>query len=99
MENPEIWLEDYTPGQGHLQSKLPAPDNGIFVPSLHLGARVKKGAQLGCIVNPVLNKKTKIIIEEEGILFMLRISSRVNMGESLGGILPVTRKGKKTVYA
>jgi predicted deacylase len=99
MENPVIWLEDYTPGQGHLQTKLPAPDNGIFVPALHLGEKVKKGTELGYIINPVMNKKTKIIIEEEGILFMLRISSRVSMGESLGGVLPVSRKGKKTVYA
>jgi predicted deacylase len=98
-EKPEVWLEDYTPGQGHLQSKLPAPDNGIFVPYIKLGARVKKGAELGCIVNPVLNKKTKITIGEDGILFMLRISSRVSMGESLGGILPILRKGKKTIYA
>jgi predicted deacylase len=99
MQNPEIWLEDYTPGQGHLQTKLPAPDNGIFVPSLQLGEKVKIGTELGYILNPVLNKKTKIIIKEDGILFMLRISSRVSMGESLGGILPILRKGKKTVYA
>ena len=99
MQNPEIWLEDYTPGQGHLQTKLPAPDNGIFVPSLQLGEKVKIGTELGYILNPVLNKKTKIIIEEDGILFMLRISSRVSIGESLGGILPILRKGKKTVYA
>ena len=93
------WLEDYRPGEGHLQSKLPSPENGIFIPSVSIGKEVKKGNLLGHVVNPVLNTKTKIISNEDGLLFMLRISSRVNTGDSLGGILPLPSQFKKVIYA
>jgi predicted deacylase len=93
------WLEDYRPGEGHLQSKLPSPGNGIFVPSVSIGKEVKQGSLLGYVVNPFLNTKTKIICMEEGILFMLRITSSVKTGESLGGILPLPYEFKKVIYA
>lgn len=93
------WLEDYRMGEGHLQSKLPSPENGFFIPSVSIGKELKKGNLLGHVVNPILNTKTKIIAEEDGILFMLRISSRVNAGDSLGGILPLPYQFKKVIYA
>jgi predicted deacylase len=93
------WLEDYRDGEGHLQAKLPSPENGIFIPSVSLGKEVKKGNLLGNVINPVLNTKTKIISNEDGLLFMLRISSRVNNGDSLGGILPLPYQFKKVIYA
>lgn len=92
------WLEDYTPGQGHLQMKLPAPEAGIFAPAVAIGKKVKKGSPLGYIINPLLNKRTKITATEEGLLFMLRISAKVDIGDSLGGILPIRGKGKKVIY-
>lgn len=93
------WLEDYRSGEGHLQSKLPSPEKGIFIPSVSIGKEVKKGSLLGHVVNPALNTKAKIICKEDGILFMLRISSRVNTGDSLGGILPLPSQFKKVIYA
>jgi predicted deacylase len=93
------WMEDYRPGEGHLQSKLPSPKEGIFIPSISIGKEVKKGTLLGNIINPMINKKTKITCMEEGILFMLRISSKVNKGDSLGGILPLPYQFKKVIYA
>jgi predicted deacylase len=78
---------------------LPSPENGIFIPSVSIGKEVKKGRLLGHVVNPVLNTKTKIISNEDGLLFMLRISSRVNAGDSLGGILPLPHQFKKVIYA
>lgn len=93
------WLEDYRSGQGNLQIKLPSPDNGIFIPFTSIGKSVKKGTLLGYIVNPITLKKTKIINTENGVLFMLRISSRVNAGDSLGGILPILGKTKKVIHA
>lgn len=98
-KNRFTWLEDYRTGEGHLQSKLPSPENGYFVPSLTIGKELKKGDLLGHIVNPFLNTKTRIIAEEDGLLFMLRICSRVNAGDSLGGILPVPHEFKKVIYA
>lgn len=93
------WLEDHRPGQGHLQSKLPSPAKGIFIPKISLGKMVKKGSTLGHIINPALQQKTKLLAEENGILFMLRISSKVNAGDTLGGILPITKKGRKIIHA
>jgi predicted deacylase len=93
------WLEDHRPGQGHLQTKLPSPDNGIFIPEVSLGKKIKKGSLLGHVINPLLHKKTKIVFEEDGLVFMLRASSRVNTGDTLGGILPITGKTKKIIHA
>ena len=93
------WLEDYRSGEGHLQSKIPSPETGLFIPSVSIGKEVKKGSLLGHVVNPATNKKTKIICNEKGLLFMLRISSRVNTGDSLGGILPLPYQFKKVIYA
>jgi predicted deacylase len=98
-QNLFTWLEDYRTGEGHLQSKLPSPQSGIFIPSVPIGKEVKKGSLLGYVINPVLNTKTKIICKEDGLLFMLRISSRVNTGDSLGGILPLPSQFKKVIYA
>jgi predicted deacylase len=98
-QNLFTWLEDYRTGEGHLQSKLPSPQSGIFIPSVPIGKEVKKGSLLGYVINPVLNTKTKIISNEDGLLFMLRISSRVNTGDSLGGILPLPSQFKKVIYA
>jgi predicted deacylase len=98
-QNLFTWLEDYRCGEGHLQSKLPSPQNGIFIPAVPIGKEVKKGSLLGHVVNPVLNTKTKIISYEDGLLFMLRISSRVNTGDSLAGILPLPYQFKKVIYA
>ena len=93
------WLEDYRPGQGHLQVKLPALDDGIFIPEMKIGKKVNIGSLLGYIVNPLTRKRTNVISSEEGLLFMLRISSRVNVGDSLGGILPVSNGNKKIIHA
>ena len=93
------WLEDHRPGQGHLQTKLPAVIDGIFQPLVSLGEVVKKGSLLGYIIDLTGKKELKVLAEEEGMVFMLRISSRVNAGDTLGGILPITKKEKKIIYA
>lgn len=92
-------LEDHRPGKGHLQSKLPAPIAGIFVPEMSLGKQVKQGSILGRIIDPLLNTNTTVCTEEEGMLFMLRISGHVNEGDSLGGLIPVVKNKRKVIYA
>lgn len=93
------WLEDHRPGQGHLQSKLPAAIDGIFHPEVSLGEVVRKETLLGYIIDLPGKKEWKVFAGEEGMVFMLRISSRVNKGDTLGGILPITQKEKKFIYA
>lgn len=95
----DYWLEDDTPGQGHLQVKLPSPSSGIFLPAVGLGRQVTKGKLLGQIIDPLTQTKTSIKVPEDGLVFMLRIPAIVQSGESLGGILPITQKGKKLIHA
>lgn len=94
-----IWIEDYTPGEGHLQSKMPSPANGIFVPEVSVGQNIRKGNLVGYVIDPEGHNKTEIKAPQSGLLFMLRISAKVAAGDSLGGVLPVSRKGKKIIYA
>ncbi|WP_162944974.1 succinylglutamate desuccinylase/aspartoacylase family protein [Flavisolibacter nicotianae] len=95
----DYWLEDNNPGQGHLQVKLPSPACGIFLPAVSLGRQVTKGKLLGQIVNPLTQIKTSVRAPEDGLVFMLRIPAIVQEGDSLGGILPITQKGKKRIHA
>jgi len=37
LNNPLYWVEDNTPDKGHLQSKMPAPSDGIFIPTVKPG--------------------------------------------------------------
>lgn len=93
------WLEDHRPGQGHLQSKLPAPIDGIFHPVVSLGEFVQKGTLLGLIIDLTGRKELEVFAGEEGMVFMIRVSSRVKEGDTLGGILPITKREKKVIYA
>jgi predicted deacylase len=93
-----IWTEDYTPGEGHLQSKMPSPGSGIFVPVVTIGQLIRKGTLIGYVIDPLLQKRIEVKAQDRGILFMLRTSAKVEVNDSLGGILPVARKGKKLVY-
>lgn len=95
----DYWLEDHTPGQGHLQVKLPSPENGIFIPAVRLGQQVKNGKLLGQIVSPLTQTKTAVRVQEGGLVFMLRIPAIVQTGDALGGILPITQKGQKRIHA
>lgn len=93
--NNRLWLEDHSPGQGHLQSKLPSPQAGIFVPSINLGEKIVKGQTIGRIIDPLQQVNCSVTVQESGVVFMLRRSSKVNVGDTLGGILPVTSVKKK----
>lgn len=93
------WLEDHRSGQGHLQIKMPAPSEGIFRPLVSRGDHIQTGAVMGSVIDPLKNQETPILAEEEGMVFMIRVSSRVNKGDTLGGILPITQRTKKIIYA
>jgi len=80
-------VEDAEIGSGHLQVKMPAPADGIFVPNVTLGAGVSGGDCWGIIYDPAGNKETEVIADRSGIAFFIRCYPRVNKGESLGGIL------------
>lgn len=89
---PEHIVEDPTPQQGHLQAKMPSPAEGIFVPAVELGQMIVAGEHWGDIVDLETAKHIKVFAELSGMVLFLRVDARVNIGESLGGILPINIK-------
>jgi predicted deacylase len=80
------WVEDDRPNQGHLQSKMPAPADGVFVPSVVLGQMVGKGDLWGYVFDPLRGDKLEVMAEDSGLVLFLRAEALVKTGDSLGGI-------------
>jgi predicted deacylase len=91
------WVEDHTVNSGHLQTKLPAPAPGVFVPVVQLGDITARGDLLGHVVDP-LGERTAVAADMDGMVFMLRSAMRVQQGDALGGILPITEHGKVVIH-
>ena len=91
-KSPEQFVEDPTPQQGHLQAKMPSPAEGIFVPAVELGQMIDAGEHWGVIHHLETGKQTNIFADISGMVLFLRVDARVNIGESLGGILPINIK-------
>jgi hypothetical protein len=89
---PEHIVEDPTPQQGHLQAKMPSPAEGIFVPAVKLGQMIIAGDHWGVIHHLGTANQTNIFADISGMVLFLRVDARVNVGESLGGILPINIK-------
>jgi len=89
---PEHIVEDPTPQQGHLQAKMPSPAEGIFVPAVKLGQMIVAGDHWGVIHHLGTGNQTNIFADISGMVLFLRVDARVNVGESLGGILPINIK-------
>lgn len=92
------FVEDNRLNNGHLQSKMPAPFEGIFLPKIKAGDAVKKGWTWGIISNPVTGEKINITVEENGIALFTHIGGYVQRNQSLGGLLPITAPGKKVFH-
>jgi predicted deacylase len=88
------WVEDYRLNNGHLQSKNPAPVEGIFLPGVQPGASVKCGDLWGAIHDYQTGNQTEIRTESDGIVLFTRIRGHVKKDDSLGGLLPITEPGK-----
>jgi len=86
-----VW-EDPTPDNGNLQTKMPSPIAGIFLAKVKLGDVVTAGSVWGKVINPLTGKKTQIIAEKDGLVFLLRVKSNVKQGDSLGGTLQIIKK-------
>jgi predicted deacylase len=91
---PVYEVEDYTPNNGHLQSKMPALSDGIFVPMVNPGDFVDKGDLWGKIVDLTEKKEMEVRAEEKGMVLFLRSTSFVLKNDALGGILPISQPGK-----
>jgi hypothetical protein len=89
---PEHIVEDPTPQQGYLQAKMPSLAEGIFVPAVKLGQMIIAGDHWGVIHHLGTANQTNIFADISGMVLFLRVDARVNVGESLGGILPINIK-------
>jgi len=87
-------LEDYRPGSGHLQSYLPAPCSGFYLPNVINGQWVEKGEIIGSIQDDLGESLIRIKADQNGIVINLRNVPSVKKGDSLGLILPVKKDDK-----
>ena len=94
----KYWVEDYTPNNGHLQTKLPAISEGIFVPIVAIGQLVVQEQILGTITNISTHVKTTVHADIAGMVLFLRDAAVVKIGDSLGGILPVSESNKLVIH-
>ena len=88
------WVEDYRVNNGHLQSKTPAPADGIFIPEVERGKTVHAGDIWGTIKDPLSDEESNIVADADGLVLFTRVPGYVKKDESLGGILPITKPGK-----
>lgn len=92
------WVEDYREASGFLQGKMPSPVSGIFVKNVNIGEQVKEGQKWGDIVDPMTGSVTPVYVDCDGLAFLIRNLVKVNIGDSLGGVLPIEKAGKKVIY-
>jgi predicted deacylase len=95
----KYWVEDYTPNNGYLQAKMPAPAEGIFIPGVGLGETVEKDLIWGRVVDPLRGTEKSAFTDSAGIVLFLRAQAYVKKGDSLGGILPICEPGKVVINA
>ena len=95
---PKYWVEDPTPLNGHLQSKMPSPKDGIFVPNKSVGDDINEGEMIGQIIDMQSGNKIPIYVQETGIMLFLRCDAVVKKGDSLGGIVPVNSNLSRQIY-
>lgn len=98
IKNLQYWVEDYTPNKGHLQVKMPAPIEGIFIPAISVGDIVEEGQIWGEIVNIRESIKQVVFADEKGLALFLRDSPYVRKGDSLGGIIPIDGSTKLVIH-
>lgn len=96
--SPKYWVEDPTPQNGHLQSKMPSPTDGIFVPNKSVGDGINEGEMIGQIIDMQSGNKIPIYVQETGIILFLRCDAIVKKGDSLGGIVPVNSNLSRQIY-
>jgi len=86
---PEYWIEDAEPNKGHLQSKMPSPCDGVFVPAATLGEGIARGDAWGEVVDMQTGRRTAVFAEDTGLVLFLRAEAVVRKGDSLGGICAI----------
>ena len=95
MRNMGIWTGDVCTPRVPIYSENPndvyyfnAPMAGVFVPSVKHWVHLKKGDEIGCIIDPLQGEVLETILAPaDGILFTIREYPIVNAGSLLGRLL------------
>lgn len=93
----EYWTEDNTPMKGHLQSKLPSPKDGVFVPLVELGKEVLEGDLWGYVSSLEDGTRTDVFADDTGLVLFLRADAVVKKGDALGGIMSINKKTIRSI--
>ena len=83
-------VEDSRPNSGHMQRCYPAPSDGYFETAVELGQLVAEGDSLGCIADPLGDRRQEVISTQTGYVLVLRTFPSVKTGDSLAVILEPT---------
>lgn len=86
-------VEDHRDESGHLQIQYPSPSAGYFEPDVTLGTVVAAGDVLGQVVDELGNCAVDVQAEEAGLILLLRSFPRVERGDTLAVVLPISEPG------
>lgn len=76
-------IDDWGSNSGHLQVCHPAPDDGVFLPAVALGERVRTGQELGRVVNLLSGEQAVSTADRDGTVLLLCAASQVTRGTGL----------------
>lgn len=92
-----FWVEDARPDSGYFQGKMPSPAEGIFIASTSPGNTIQRGEVFGMVIDAYTGRETTIYADMNGLVLSVRVSVRVQAGDALGAIIPVSAPGKITI--
>ncbi len=72
----------------HLQVHHLAPHDGIFVPAVKLGERLRRGQPIGEVLS-LSGERTPVAAEESGQVVMRRLQRSVRQGDALAVLAPI----------
>jgi len=75
--------------EAHLQAHHPAPHDGLFVPAVELGTRVRKGGILGAVHALGDSRLSPVKAERNGRVVLVRRQRSVRKGDALFTLAPV----------
>jgi predicted deacylase len=91
-------IEDHRQDSGFLQGKMPSPADGIFVAEVKIGDRIKAGELFGKVIGFPSGKQFNLYADIDGLVFLLRTMVKVQIGDALGGIMPIGSLNERIVY-